>query len=510
MVDAVRQIVLELGERGRTMSYPDGTLLKGSGPEVYLVHGNTRRQIPDTDTFNSMGYQWDAIQVISDTALQGLQEVTSLSTTALDWAGAKALLQSFAPYIWLHSKEAFFPASVNWYMPRVKMIYPQALPGQLTPVTVPANVTDTTISQQSYTDQMTRLTYHSSLSADNPLSPQETAPFYLQIQSEGTRTGMATIVDGKVQSLNNPPVYGTVIDRQNIAATDLLYGFFYAYNGASMNDPGFYDTHEGDWEHVIVCLNDSRSAIEAIFFQAHGLTDRYSQWYFPPGTPDVGTFSWYTEGRRFVVYSSRNGHASYTASGNHSYSFPRGTDETDQGTSWDPVNSIIVIDPTIEGWMNYSGCFGTYSTITTWGNPPPGPIVQGWLAPNRSGPVANTTVTVSVADAQGQESRVSQDFTLLLPNEQVVWHITGIPNLANIPGITFTVMEDKPHKNDQPRLENVKDGTISAGTLAAYDPNRLYIGRLSYTESSSGKTYNHTDVFTQLGVTAFTITITAQ
>jgi hypothetical protein len=100
-----------------------------------------------------------------------------------------------------------------------------------------------------------------------------------------------------------------VIALPPTAATDLLYGFFYAYNGASMNDPGFYDTHEGDWEHVIVCLNDSRSAIEAIFFQAHGLTDRYSQWYFPPGTPDVGTFSWYTEGRRFVVYSSRNGHA---------------------------------------------------------------------------------------------------------------------------------------------------------------------------------------------------------
>ena len=48
------------------MSFPDGTLLKASGPEVDMIQGQQRRDIPDPQTFNYMGLNWGAVQTISD------------------------------------------------------------------------------------------------------------------------------------------------------------------------------------------------------------------------------------------------------------------------------------------------------------------------------------------------------------------------------------------------------------------------------------------------------------
>jgi hypothetical protein len=48
------------------VSYPDGTLLKASGPQIDLIQGHERRWIPDPPTFNYMGLDWNAVQTISD------------------------------------------------------------------------------------------------------------------------------------------------------------------------------------------------------------------------------------------------------------------------------------------------------------------------------------------------------------------------------------------------------------------------------------------------------------
>lgn len=47
-------------------SYPDGTLLKASGPQVDMMQNHQRRWIPDPQTFNYMGLNWNAILTISD------------------------------------------------------------------------------------------------------------------------------------------------------------------------------------------------------------------------------------------------------------------------------------------------------------------------------------------------------------------------------------------------------------------------------------------------------------
>ncbi|MDI6761170.1 MAG: M23 family metallopeptidase, partial [Candidatus Brocadiaceae bacterium] len=53
---------------------PDGSLVKGSQPMVYVVEKGQRRAIPDPATFKAMNYPWGAIWQVSDDVLQRIPE----------------------------------------------------------------------------------------------------------------------------------------------------------------------------------------------------------------------------------------------------------------------------------------------------------------------------------------------------------------------------------------------------------------------------------------------------
>jgi hypothetical protein len=53
-------------------SRSDGTLLKGSTDPVYVMQNGQRHWIPDPTTFNLMGYSWSAIQVVADNDLNAI------------------------------------------------------------------------------------------------------------------------------------------------------------------------------------------------------------------------------------------------------------------------------------------------------------------------------------------------------------------------------------------------------------------------------------------------------
>lgn len=65
-------------------SYPDGVLIKGSTPEVYLMQGNKRRWIPDEVTFKVLNLNWQSIYTISDEKLEPISrgiKITPLTYT---------------------------------------------------------------------------------------------------------------------------------------------------------------------------------------------------------------------------------------------------------------------------------------------------------------------------------------------------------------------------------------------------------------------------------------------
>jgi hypothetical protein len=53
-------------------TYPDGTLLKASGPEIDMMAGGLRRWIPDPTTFNDMGLDWSKVVVIPDSEFSAI------------------------------------------------------------------------------------------------------------------------------------------------------------------------------------------------------------------------------------------------------------------------------------------------------------------------------------------------------------------------------------------------------------------------------------------------------
>ncbi|MEW6374259.1 MAG: hypothetical protein AB1502_00515 [Thermodesulfobacteriota bacterium] len=53
----------------QSSSFPDGTLIKGSGPDIYLIQNGVRRLIPDTATFNAMGFNWGNVINVDDQKL---------------------------------------------------------------------------------------------------------------------------------------------------------------------------------------------------------------------------------------------------------------------------------------------------------------------------------------------------------------------------------------------------------------------------------------------------------
>jgi hypothetical protein len=77
-------------------TYPEGTLLKASGPEVDRMEGGQRRWIPDPPTFTCMGMNWGAIKTISDTEWNQIPKGAPYPSRA-----DGALLQGSGPQVYV-------------------------------------------------------------------------------------------------------------------------------------------------------------------------------------------------------------------------------------------------------------------------------------------------------------------------------------------------------------------------------------------------------------------------
>src|SRR5262249_26785135 len=95
---------------------------------------------------------------------------------------------------------------------------------------------------------------------------------------------------------------------------------------------------------------------------------------------------------------------------------------------------------------------------------------------------------------------VSDNFKLDY-SSYVKWIVGGLSQ-AQANRVSFSVMKDVTMDRDKPLLPNLKTNATSWG----YTPGNYYIGQLRYTDSTG--TYKGDDVFTPLGVSSFTITVT--
>ena len=99
-------------------TYPDGTLLKASGPEVARMEGGQRRWIPDPPTFNCMGLNWGAIQTISDTEWnqipKGASYLSRADGTLLQGSGPQVYVMAGCQRHWIPDPDTFNAHGYNW------------------------------------------------------------------------------------------------------------------------------------------------------------------------------------------------------------------------------------------------------------------------------------------------------------------------------------------------------------------------------------------------------------
>lgn len=142
----------------------------------------------------------------------------------------------------------------------------------------------------------------------------------------------------------------------------VTYIFFFPYSGERNGMNG----HEGDTEHVTVCVTANGRDIIRVFFDSHGERDG-SHWYGPqevhymPGT------------KRIIVYSASHSHASYPFSlADRSPTFESGWDRSsvrphdhtaDGGDEWDTLPDLVNVgekNHPLNGqvWIQFCGRIG--------------------------------------------------------------------------------------------------------------------------------------------------------
>ncbi len=92
-------------------TYADGTLLKASGPEIDRMEGGQRRWIPDPPTFNCMGLNWGAVKTISDSEWsqipKGAPYPSRADGTLLQGSGPQVYVMTTCQRHWIPDPDTF-------------------------------------------------------------------------------------------------------------------------------------------------------------------------------------------------------------------------------------------------------------------------------------------------------------------------------------------------------------------------------------------------------------------
>ena len=270
----------------------------------------------------------------------------------------------FAPILYLHSSEDYYPATPAWYMDRTVLRYNHNNCNDHGILSL-GQVSNATIGQQSHPDNNIFCTHSG---ADNPSSGgNETGNFFLQIPNDDnediTRAGMANPADWTCFANVRPSM-------AFFRHIDIQFWFFYARSAAAGVG------HEGDWERITVrVLADAGAAsgytIQAVLYASHG----QGTWYFP------GEFA--LESGRPVVYAACGSHASYPTIGSHEVDVPwlpdLDLDHTNAGLRHDFRTSVSRLGTRgfpANGhlWLDYNGLWGEIGSFVSG---PSGPGFKG-------------------------------------------------------------------------------------------------------------------------------------
>jgi hypothetical protein len=109
---------LRIGGATSELGADEGLLVKGSDDAVYLIEAGERRWITDAQTFECRGLDWNAIQTISDAQLNSIsrgQDFPSRTNdTLLKGSGPAVFIMQDCQRRWITSPEIFNSLGLDW------------------------------------------------------------------------------------------------------------------------------------------------------------------------------------------------------------------------------------------------------------------------------------------------------------------------------------------------------------------------------------------------------------
>jgi hypothetical protein len=187
------------------------------------------------------------------------------------------LVEKFAPQVYLHSKEKYFPCPIEWYIKNCEFIG-----------------SDVHLEKGSVNKEVLAQQYAGKKFKD-----------YYLLPSDKIYGGWLPVKENE-KMVVKAPCYVNVVTKSDGEAI-IQYMFFYAYNGPLTSVTGvqyFFNLgiHQADWEHIDVHVkkDEDEFKIEHIYFARHkavkdGGFDQFSL----------------IEKTHPIVFSSKYGHASY-------------------------------------------------------------------------------------------------------------------------------------------------------------------------------------------------------
>lgn len=185
-----------------------------------------------------------------------------------------SLIRTYGPTFYFHPDEKYFPSSVSWLFGKGVFLHAK---GESAPVLISAD--------------------GSNLPEGGSDDDEYWIDFPTNANSDQIRIGNLSAAEVYIHA---KPMLGAIV-------TDIAIWLYYPFNGAATAKFEMVDLslgkigeHVSDWEHVTLRVNNLSGKLDKVFFSQHS----GGVWLDPASLE-------YAEGSRFVVYSSKSGHASY-------------------------------------------------------------------------------------------------------------------------------------------------------------------------------------------------------
>jgi hypothetical protein len=258
-----------------------------------------------------------------------------------------AEIARYAPVVFLHSAESYFPMDPVDFIHRARFRHHRTLQSDQGFHRVTFQWVTTNSHAAEYYDMpfnvLNSYTLHPNGQNRRPRDSNCGDSYNVFLETDGNEVGVPN-PNGQV------PVFYTY--RRDGSWHKVQYWWFFGYNDTVV--PGI--NHQGDWEHVTCWVYNG--AVRSVFFSAHtGGTTRQS-----------GGFS--LIGQRPVVFIALGTHAAYWSSGVQTYPIGLGlsfVDGTDYGRRWD---TCLYLRPLAsQPWKDYAGAWGEVGNFDTTTGP---------------------------------------------------------------------------------------------------------------------------------------------